>query len=462
LPLNKTTWYLYYISNVGGSDHFNIVKSFDSGQTWGTPQIASMPEQPNWRSHRPAFIRYGDNFYLILNIGGTTIACYNSTDGEHWGNKQIIHEGDWYVPHGVMIDQSHILWTDSALGYFPGTGLTGKEFGGVFEIPEMIAGPGKPSGPNPSNGAIFPEGTNTTTLKVMVHGDQTYDVAFYWANGSFIGEEKLLQEGDMASANVSGLSDDEAYSWYAIARGTTYGYWGHEPRTTSDENRSDTFSFTVGIEPKVEMDSSDVTCHKNHEQFTIQVNLTDVASAHDFAFETHYNTILLDYVNITWGTFLDGIKVIDNIDEAAGVIEGHIEPSTLASGAGWLLNITFEVNKTIVWKDCPNSTDKLEGEIWFHWVDLSYPDDVHVRYEEWEGGRREMTVNRVRYTFLPIQGDLDNDGDVDIFDLRAAGACYNAKEGDPEWPTASTYDLNCDGIIDIFDIILVALRFGST
>ena len=38
-----------------------------------------------------------------------------------------------------------------------------------------------------------PKGTTETALSVRVHGPQSYDVAFYWEDGTFIGEDRLLR-----------------------------------------------------------------------------------------------------------------------------------------------------------------------------------------------------------------------------------------------------------------------------
>ena len=66
------------------------------------------------------------------------------------------------------------------------------------------------------------------------------------------------------------------------------------------------------------------------------------------------------------------------------------------------------------------------------------------------------------YKFSPVQGDVNNDGTVDITDLRAVAAYYNVREGNPMWAAAAPYDLNLDKIIDIFDIVLVAVKYGYT
>jgi hypothetical protein len=78
-----------------------------------------------------------------------------------------------------------------------------------------------------------------------VHGPQTYDVAFYWADGTFLGEDKLLREGDTATVRVKGLAPGKPYRWYAVARGALLEYYGAEPDAASDEKRSDIFSLSV-------------------------------------------------------------------------------------------------------------------------------------------------------------------------------------------------------------------------
>jgi hypothetical protein len=56
-------------------------------------------------------------------------------------------------------------------------------------------------------------------------------------------------------------------------------------------------------------------------------------------------------------------------------------------------------------------------------------------------------------------GDVDGDGDVDIYDIVKICACYGLKEGDPQ------YDGNCDidgdGDIDIYDIVIICSYYGT-
>jgi len=59
-----------------------------------------------------------------------------------------------------------------------------------------------------------------------------------------------------------------------------------------------------------------------------------------------------------------------------------------------------------------------------------------------------------------ILGDINGDGIVDVFDFIIVAAAFGSKPGDSKWnPDA---DLNSDGLIDIFDVEAVAKNFGKT
>jgi hypothetical protein len=59
---------------------------------------------------------------------------------------------------------------------------------------------------------------------------------------------------------------------------------------------------------------------------------------------------------------------------------------------------------------------------------------------------------------LQIQGDINFDGTVDIFDIAMVALQF----GRPPPPiTDQRADINRDGVVDIFDIVIVATHFGE-
>lgn len=60
----------------------------------------------------------------------------------------------------------------------------------------------------------------------------------------------------------------------------------------------------------------------------------------------------------------------------------------------------------------------------------------------------------------PLQGDMNSDGIVDIYDAILLANALNSKPGDPNWNVAA--DINSDNIVDIYDAILLANNYGKT
>lgn len=76
-------------------------------------------------------------------------------------------------------------------------------------------------------------------------------------------------------------------------------------------------------------------------------------------------------------------------------------------------------------------------------------------------GETSIANNNMTITLtIPIWGELNLDGIVDIFDVVIAAGAFGSQPGDPNWNPL--VDFNSDGIIDIFDLVRIAVVFGAT
>jgi uncharacterized repeat protein (TIGR02543 family) len=219
------------------------------------------------------------------------------------------------------------------------------------------------------------------------------------------------------------------------------------------------FSVTAhfALKPGLQMTPSSKTCRMINESFTVAVSVSNAVNVEDFAFEIHYNTTLLDYVSITWNVWGPGIITVD---ESNGILTGYASGTPL-NGTQTLITIGFKATFLHVWKGAPGWTNNLTDTIFFQNANISYPIGPDLRYEK--GGLNQITVGSAFvYTFAPILGDVNNDGTVDLFDLRSVAFYFGVKQGDASWPDASVYDLDGNGVIDVFDLRVVAANYGYT
>ena len=222
-----------------------------------------------------------------------------------------------------------------------------------------------------------------------------------------------------------------------------------DPNSTAICTKVQDAKYTVhAVKPKLEIRPGVIAISKFYEAITVQIWLVNASKVYDYAFNITYDTEILHAVNVEWSNFLAGPYYHKSwhINETTGVIEISLAETAQAppaEGDGLLVNITFR-HAVIVWKDCPLWTNLLNCTIEFEWWKLSLRcPELH------EIAGNIIDVSNSEYSYTPIQGDVNSDGEVDGFDLRLLSVFYDQSQ--PE-----DYDLNCDGIIDIFDLIYIA------
>jgi hypothetical protein len=206
------------------------------------------------------------------------------------------------------------------------------------------------------------------------------------------------------------------------------------------------------IQPSIYMKPASVTASCKDYVFTVEIWINNSIKLHDWGCIIHFDTDHLDILSVEIDeTFLVGPYEFFLVykSDAGGFIEIVIvqqQPGEeLAYGEGRLATLTFAVNKWIIWN---TSNPDLHSWITFAdvWISVKCPffetiDPPLLLFEECE------------YTYLPIPGDCNGDGVVDVLDLLLVAGEY----GD-----CSTYDLNEDGFVELLDLVIVAINYGRT
>jgi hypothetical protein len=202
-----------------------------------------------------------------------------------------------------------------------------------------------------------------------------------------------------------------------------------------------------------------------NQTFQVNVTLNNVApdmQLTSFEFKLQFNTTMLDIINLTNGSFLEAYALPPN----GGVLyygpylvsdyvqfKGMILPNAngtrygpYPSGNGTVATITFRVKYQPIGIPQPNAacnltlfdtklTDSLANEI-LHNTQNGYYDIVPT----------------------PI-GDLNFDGEVDIYDAIMFSNSFGSTPTDPRWNSYA--DLVHNNVIDIYDAIVLSQHFGE-
>jgi hypothetical protein len=79
---------------------------------------------------------------------------------------------------------------------------------------------------------------------------------------------------------------------------------------------------------------------------------------------------------------------------------------------------------------------------------------IHDVSENTDRGVSFMDV----YTVVPRPGDINGDGRVDVSDLLLLAMAFGSLSGDPNYNPAC--DFNADGAVDVSDLLIMASNWG--
>jgi hypothetical protein len=184
----------------------------------------------------------------------------------------------------------------------------------------------------------------------------------------------------------------------------------------------------------------------------------------DWKAKLGYNTTLLDVIEVEEGSFLarfreEGERYFTaSINEEEGYVNvtgGILSMCDVPAGSGSLAKVTF--NATYLARCSEDGTCLLnlyDTNLTSNWES---PISHYVYDGFYQAPRAELT------------GDMNGDGIVDIQDIVICALAFgSAAEDNPETPWDETLnwnpnaDLNNDELVDIVDLVIIAIHFGET
>lgn len=204
----------------------------------------------------------------------------------------------------------------------------------------------------------------------------------------------------------------------------------------------------AGTTPDLEMVLIDPTPSKPFEYcktFEVEFYATHVTGMTDYDLTILFNSELLAFVDVDyWGVFGTG-----SATPGTGSVHVTGAGGPLTGESLLLFALTFHIE----------FDDRIE-HIWRTLAPQTLPAVISVKSDVGEFSFVEGTVPITGITLpMPltvtvhlIRGDVDCNGKVDVWDIRCVAAYYDQA-------TPVKYDLTMDGMIDIFDLVVVATNF---
>jgi len=128
-------------------------------------------------------------------------------------------------------------------------------------------------------------------------------------------------------------------------------------------------------------------------------------------------------------------------------------------------NVTVYANTTVIATFTDIALARKESTtLTFNWDTTGFTKETYIiwAYVDPVANETETADNTYIGSGITIsmQGDVNADGIIDIFDITTIALAFNSMPGDSNWNPIA--DINNDKIVDIFDIVTAALHFGET
>jgi len=168
------------------------------------------------------------------------------------------------------------------------------------------------------------------------------------------------------------------------------------------------------------------------------IAVTNVTTSKTVVGQGYFSNVTVTLEN--QGDFEETFDVAVHYNETAITLPNgkNHTTTTLTSGNSTTITLTW------------NTTGVAKGNYTISAVADTVPDETDTD---------DNTLEASTEVYVTTPGDVDGDGDVDIYDIVKMCGCYGTKEGDPLYD--GDCDIDGDGDIDIYDIVIICNYYGQ-
>lgn len=283
---------------------------------------------------------------------------------------------------------------------------------------------------------------------IVKTADGGFALAGYYVGGS-IGATSdfwFLKADQDGNIEYNGIYDEgNAEAAYSLVQTSDEGYVLAGYTDTSGSGLGDFWVVKIGsVAAPVTSVYVDPQTQKAayNKLFSVNVNVTDVVDLYGFELKLQYDPALIDAVSITLGSVLNPPTTIieEEINETMGFLlfsAFSIGLAPPANGNGVLATLVF------------NATPGGNCYLDFLEMNLIEPSGALIGRQTFNGF----------FEYVQVQGDVNADCIVNVFDVFQMGKAFGAIPSQPNWD--SNCDINNDDVVDDNDLAVERADYGK-
>jgi len=181
------------------------------------------------------------------------------------------------------------------------------------------------------------------------------------------------------------------------------------------------------------------------------------------------NNVFYDGIISITPAIIRDVAILNVTAYPSAVYAGRIVNITVLTANNGNMTETFNVkiyaNTTVIGVQTVNLDPWSNITLTFYWNTSGLtPGDNFIIWAEASNVPGEFnTENNIftdGYVKIKMLGDINGDGTINVFDIVIWTTAFDSKPGSPNWN--SDADMNNDGVIDIFDGVVIGVNFGKT